>query len=329
MENFRVGIIGAGHIAVKMAYTLREMEGVEPYAIASRDQNKANAFAAEWGFTCAYGSYEKLINDPKVQLVYIATPHSFHYSQAKACLEAGKPVLCEKAFTANKHEAEALFKLAAEKHLFIAEAMWIRYMPFMKTLRELIDKGTIGRVMTLSSSIGYPMIDKERIIRPELCGGALLDIGVYPINFTMMLFGDEITDITSTVVKGETGVDMQESITFVYKNHRMSVMCITAFCANDRQGLISGDNGYIIVDNINNPQEAVVYSREHNEIGRYHCPQQITGFEYQLQAAIDAICNNREETPFMPHATTLQIMDMLDKFRAEWGVQYPSDKFDV
>ena len=300
MERFKVGIIGAGHIARKMAHTLRDMEGVEPYAVASRNQENAEGFASEWGFTRAYGSYEDLADDPEVQLIYIATPHSHHFEQARMCLEKGKPV-------------------------FLTEAIWTRYMPFSETLRELVNGGTIGRVMMLTANIGYPIAEKERIAKPELCGGALLDIGVYPINFARMLFGSEITGITSACVKGETGVDLQSSITFVYRDHRMAVLQMTAFCANDRQGVISGDKGYIIVDNINNPQLAVVYSVNHEEVARYTCPPQITGFEYQVQASIDAIREGKIETPCMPHAETLHIMQMLDDLRSEWGVRYPMD----
>ena len=325
MENFKVGIIGAGHIARKMAHTLRDMKGVEPYAVASRNYENAQGFAYEWGFTKAYGSYEELVGDPDVQLVYIATPHSHHYEQAKMCLERGKPVLCEKAFTANAREAEALIRLSEERGLFLTEAIWTRYMPFSKTLRELVDSGIIGRVMMLTAHIGYPIADKERIAKPELCGGALLDIGVYPINFALMLFGNEITGITSACVRGETGVDLQNSVTFVYRNHRMAVLQMTAFCANDRQGVISGDKGYIIVDNINNPQQAVVYSANHEEIDRYYSPLQITGFEYQVQASIEAIRQGKIETPDMPHAETLRVMRLLDDLRYEWGVHFPAD----
>ena len=173
MERFKVGIIGAGHIARKMAHTLRDMEGVEPYAVASRNQENAEGFACEWGFTRAYGSYEDLADDPEVQLIYIATPHSHHFEQARMCLEKGKPVLCEKAFTANAEQAETLIRLSKEKQVFLTEAIWTRYMPFSETLRELVDGGTIGRVMMLTANIGYPIAEKERIVKPELCGGQL------------------------------------------------------------------------------------------------------------------------------------------------------------
>ena len=325
MDTVKIGIIGTGWIAEKMAITLEGMEGVEAYAVASRQLQTACDFADRWGFTRAYGSYEEMLDDEEVELVYIATPHSHHFEHARMSLLKGKAVLCEKAFTANARQAEELLNLAKEKELFITEAIWTRYMPFSETLRELVDGGTIGRVMMLTANIGYPIAEKERIAKPELCGGALLDIGVYPINFARMLFGSEITGITSACVKGETGVDLQSSITFVYRNHRMAVLQMTAFCANDRQGVISGDKGYIIVDNINNPQLAVVYSVNHEEVARYTCPPQITGFEYQVQASIDAIREGKIETPCMPHAETLHIMQMLDDLRSEWGVRYPMD----
>ena len=241
------------------------------------------------------------------------------------CLERGKPVLCEKAFTANAREAEALIRLSQEKQVFITEAMWTRYMPFSKTIREIVDSGMLGRVMMLTANIGYPIHWKERIAKPELCGGALLDIGVYPINFALMNFGDDISGITSACVKGVSGVDLQSSITFIYRNHRMAVLQMTAFCANDRQGIISGDKGYVIVDNINNPQQALVYSANHEEMACYTCPPQITGFEYQVRASAEAIRAGRIETEDMPHAETLRVMHMLDDLRSEWGVRYPMD----
>ena len=169
MERFRVGILGAGHIAVKMARTLRGMEGVEPYAIASRDGAKAAAFAREHGFTRSYGSYGELAADPDVDLVYIATPHSHHYPQARMCLECGKPVLCEKAFTANAAEAEALIRLSERQGLFLGEAIWTRYMPFTTTVADLVRNGVVGRAQMLTANLGYAIADKERSCAAGRC----------------------------------------------------------------------------------------------------------------------------------------------------------------
>lgn len=325
MELFRIGILGAGRVAAKMAATLRSMPGVEPYAVAARDLARAQAFAAEWGCRRAYGSYEALADDPRVQLVYIATPHSHHYAQARMCLLRDKAVLCEKAFTANARQAEALLALARERRVFIAEAVWTRYMPFSRTIADLVHSGAIGTPQMLAASLCYPLTHKERIVRPELGGGALLDIGVYPIHFASMLFGTEIEQVVSQCEKNELGVDMQETLSFRFAGGRMASLYASALCAGDRQGIVSGDKGYIIVDNINNPLEAVVCSENHERVARYAAPPQISGYEYEVWAAREAVLQGDSETPFLPHAETLRIMRLLDELRAAWGVRFPAD----
>lgn len=325
-QKLKVGILGAGHIAQKMATTLMGMKEAELYAVAARELSRAEQFADEFHAQKAYGNYEALADDPDIDLIYIATPHSHHFGPARMCLLKGKPVLCEKAFTANAREAEELIRIAQEKQVFLAEAIWTRYMPFSRTIRELTESGIIGKPMMLTASLGYPIAHKERIVRLELCGGALYDLGVYPINFALMTFGNDLEKITSTCMKNEAGVDMQNSITFTYRDGRMAVMQTTAFCASDRQGIISGDKGYLVIDNINNPQQAVVYNTDHQETGRYTCPPQITGFEYQVQEAAEAIRRGAIEPASMPHAETLRVMRMLDSLRQEWGIRFPMDE---
>lgn len=325
-QKLKVGILGAGHIAQKMATTLMGMKEAELYAVAARELSRAEQFADEFHAQKAYGNYEALADDPDIGLIYIATPHSHHFGPARMCLLKGKPVLCEKAFTANAREAEELIRIAQEKQVFLAEAIWTRYMPFSRTIRELTESGIIGKPMMLTASLGYPIAHKERIVRLELCGGALYDLGVYPINFALMTFGNDLEKITSTCMKNEAGVDMQNSITFTYRDGRMAVMQTTAFCASDRQGIISGDKGYLVIDNINNPQQAVVYNTDHQETGRYTCPPQITGFEYQVLEAAEAIRQGAIEPASMPHAETLRVMRMLDSLRQEWGIRFPMDE---
>ena len=324
-KKFKVGIIGAGSIARKMADTLRGMQEAELYAIAARDLSRAEAFAREFQAPKAYGSYEELADDPEVDLVYIATPHSHHYSHARMCLLKGKPVLCEKAFTANTREAEELMRLSEEKRVFLTEAIWTRYMPFSRTIREIVESGIIGTPTILTAHIAYAISNVERLLRPELCGGALYDVGVYPINFALMTFGEEIEKITSTCVKNDLGVDMQDSITFTYKDGRMAVLYATAYSATDRSAVISGTLGHIVVENVNNPQRAIVYNKDYQEIARHECPQQITGYEYEVMASCEAIEQGWIESPFMPHAKTIDVMKMLDNLRAEWEVVYPND----
>mgnify|MGYP002518722895 FL=1 len=324
-KNTRIGIIGCGWIAEKMAITLQGMEKVEAYAIASRDLNKAETFAQKWNFTRAYGSYEEMLDDELVDLVYIATPHSHHYAHTRLSLLKGKPVLCEKAFTANAKEAEELLQLAKEKNLFLTEAIWTRYMPLSQTICGLVDNGAIGRPQLLTANLCYPNYHKERMHKPELAGGALLDLGVYTLNFAAMVFGTDIIRTTSACIKTDTGVDAQNSITLEYADGKMAILCSSQMAKSDRQGIISGDKGFIIVDNINNPQKVSVYDSDYQLTAVYNCPPQITGYEYQVYASIEALENGWLESPFMPHQETLRIMRQMDELRKEWGVIYPSD----
>lgn len=322
---FKVGIIGAGHIAGKMAATLHGMEGVEAYAVAARQIGRAQDFASSNGFSKAYGSYEELADDPQVDLIYVATPHSLHCQHVRMCLEKGKPVLCEKAFMANAREAREVIGISEEKGVFLAEAIWTRYLPFRNVISDLIRNGAIGRTKLLTAHLGYPVMDKERIIRPELGGGALLDLGVYVLNFALMSFGSDISRISSCCIKAESGVDLQDSITLEYPDGRMAQLLATACSANDRQAIINGENGYIILDNVNNPQKADIYSADHILVDTHYAPQQITGFEYQVQACIDAIRAGKTETEYMPHSESLKVMEILDSLRKEWGVVFPND----
>ncbi|KAA6351666.1 1 5-anhydro-D-fructose reductase [termite gut metagenome] len=326
METFKIAIIGTGWIAEKMAITIRGMQGVEGYAIASRDLSKAQSFADKYGFIRAYGSYEEMLDDEQVQLVYIATPHSFHYEHAGICIMKGKPVLCEKAFTATARQAEKLLNLAKEKKVFITEAIWTRYMPLSKTINEVIASGIIGVPRMLSANLGYPVGWKERMIKPELAGGALLDLGVYVINFASMVFGTDIKNILSLCTKTDTGMDAEESITFLFNDGKIAVLHSSMYAKTDRQGIVSGDQGHLIVENINNPQRITVVTGDYEVVAKYDCPPQITGYEYQVYACIEALKNGWLESPYMPHAETLRIMCLMDGLRKEWGVHYPFDE---
>lgn len=322
MKIYNVGIIGAGHIALKMASTLAALPRTHRYAIASREMRKAMTFAKEQGFERAYGSYEELMDDPKVDLIYIATPHAFHFEQAKACILKGKPVLCEKAFTANAAQAEELLKLAEEKQVFIAEAIWTRYLPMSRTIAELVRKGAVGTPYLLSANLGYAITNRERLVRPELAGGALLDVGVYTLNFAAMVFGTEILSTTSTCVKMDNGLDAQDSITLVYPGERMAVLNCSMLARSDRQGIISGDGGHMIIDNINNPQSIKVLDGNYQTVAEYHAPSQVTGFEYEVNACIEALDKGLLQTLDMPHDETLRIMRQMDALRKEWGVRF-------
>ena len=321
----RVGIIGTGWIAEKAAITLDGLTDCEAYAVASRTQEKADAFAEKWKVKKAYGSYSELIADPSVDLVYVGTPHSHHYDVTREALLAGKPCLVEKAFMANHRQAKEIVELARGRKVFLAEAIWTRYQPVVAMMRELISS-RIGTPRLVTATLGYSMGDKPRIMRADLCGGALLDLGVYALNFVRMFFDADIVSLTSQCVKSQTGMDLTNAMTLVLSDGVLCNLQSSAACVGDNIGVIAGTEGNLIIDNINNPQKITVNGPDRTYIETIHVPQQITGYEYQFmvcrQALIDGLLEPRE----MPLEETLYIMELMDGLRKEWGVKYPMDE---
>ena len=322
----RVGIIGAGWIAEKAAITLNGLETCEAYAIASRTLDKAQAFAEKWQIPQAYGSYTELINDPAVDLVYIATPHSHHYDVTKEALMADKPCLVEKAFMANLRQAKEIVDLAHERKVFLAEAIWTRYQPVVQMVRDLISSGRIGEPRLVTATLGYSMGEKPRIMRADLCGGALLDLGVYALNFVRMFFPADIVSIDSQCVKSKTGMDLTNAITLVLSDGLLCNLQSSAACVGDNIGVIAGPEGNLIIDNINNPQKITVNTHDRVFVEDIHVPRQITGYEYQFLACREALIEGLLEPREMPHEETLYIMQLMDELRRKWGVRYPMDE---
>lgn len=326
----KFGILAAGNIAHKMAEAVtgigeRGTAKIEKYAVASRDLSKAEAFAEEWGFEKAYGSYEELAQDPEVELVYVASPHSHHYEHARLCLEHGKHVLVEKAFTVNAAQAEELIKLAREKGVLLTEAIWTRYMPSRKMMNELIAGGAIGRVSSMTANLGFPLKDVPRMSRPELAGGALLDLGVYSITMALMLFHEEITDVVSAAVFSPEGVDWMNSITLTFADGKMAVLNSNMTARTDRRAIVNGDQGYMEITEINNPQEIRIYDRDGNLKELCPAPEQINGYEYEVLACLKAIEAGEPECPEMPHSETLRVMRLMDQIRGQWGFKLPCE----
>ena len=321
----KVGILGAGGIACAMAKTISQMPSACCFAVASRDLEKARKFAEKWGIKKAYGSYEEMLSDPGVDLVYIATPHSHHYPHVRLCLEHGKHVLCEKAFTVNAAQARELFRIAKDKRLLLTEAMWTRYLPMRGTINEVLRSGIVGKPWLLTANLGYMISDVERLKEPSLAGGALLDVGVYPLNFAAMVFGNDPVSIQGSAVLSDKGVDRQDSITLRYADGRMAVLNATMMGMSDRRGVIDCDNGMLEIVNINCPQELRVYNRERVLIASYRAPKCITGYEYEVEACIRALDAGGIECPLMPHAETVRMMEWMDGLRAQFGVRYPEE----
>ena len=326
----KIGILGAGGIAVTMATTLRGMKAagddVELYAVGARDAERAAKLAADFGFEKSYGSYEELVSDPKLELIYVATPHSHHCEHTKLCLTHGKNVLCEKAFAANTAQAEEMIKMAEDKGLLLTEAIWTRYMPMRQTIDEIVASGVIGKITSLSANLGYVIHHVERIMDPALAGGALLDLTVYPINFALMVFGDQIVRTDAMCVKTPTGVDGQDTVVFTYQDGRMANLYTTVYAQTDRRGIINGDKGFIQIENINDYEEINIYDLDRKIIATYQAPDQITGYEYEVRAAIKAVKEGKKECQEMPHAETIKVMKIMDGIRAKYGIVYPFER---
>ena len=327
-SDFKVGIVGAGWIAAKAAETLNGLDGFRPYAIGSRSLEKAKAFAGQWGIEHAYGSYTEVIDNPEVDLLYVATPHSHHFDITKEALGKGKPCLVEKAFMANKAQAQVIVDLARRKKVFLAEAIWTRYQPALQMVRDIIREGRIGTPRLVTATLGYSMGTKERIFRPDLCGGALLDLGVYVLNFVRMFCDAPFVSMQSQCVKSDTGMDLSNAISIVLEDGILANVQSSASCVGDNIGVIAGTEGNVIIDNVNNPQRITVNGPDRVFVEEIPVPKQITGYEYQFVACRDAMEAGLIEPPQMPLDETLYIMELMDGLRKEWDVRYPMDEID-
>ena len=325
-----IAILGAGNIAGTMAKTLNGMEEKGQrfccYAVAAREYERAKEFAEKHGFEKAYGSYEEMLADENVDFVYIATPHGYHYEHIKLCLEHGKHVLCEKAFTLNASQAREVFVIAKEKGLLLTEAIWPRYQPMRKILDDLLASGVIGKVHLMVANIAFDSDHVPRMYRPELGGGALLDITLYPLNTAIMAFGDQVTKVDSSVQMTDLGVDAQESITLHFADGKMAVIAASMYAQGDTSVMFCGENGRIHLENIFNPISLTVYNKQGDLVETILRPEQITGYEYEVRSCMNAIEAGELECPEMPHKDTLFMLDLMDGLRAQWGMKYPVAK---
>ncbi len=317
---FNVGIIGAGHIAEKAATTLSAMDDMQCLAIGSRSLEKAQAFAERFGIERAYGSYADLLADPDIQLVYVATPHSCHFEVARDAILAGKPCLVEKSFMLNATEAAAIVALAREQGVFVAEAIWPRYMPVCTIGRELLASGIIGQPKMVNAVLAYNVSDKERILRPELGGGALLDLGVYLLTFVRMYFDSPIERLNTTCIKAPSGVDATEDITMILADGTLASLQASAWCQGGNEAVIAGTTGYLVFDDLIHPTKISVCRKRHIVERVVEMPEEITGFEYQFRACRDAILAGALEPQQMPHSEILYVMHLMDRLKAEWGM---------
>lgn len=319
-----VAILGAGNIARSMATALAGItDEVKLYAVASRNLEKASKFAEEYGFEKAYGSYEELAGDENVDLIYIATPHSEHYNNAKLCLGYGRNCLVEKAFCGNRKQAAELIELARKKNILLAEAMWTRYMPFVEQVKTLLKNGAIGNVNYLEGDFSVPISHVERLCNPALAGGSLLDLGIYSLTIPALFFGTNIRSVKTECTRYSTGVDATQITYLTYSDNKMARVKSSFVDADSNYAKIAGDKGYIVFSPINVPEYLYIYDCEGNLKDKIKTEILVNGYEYEVLACKQALLANKIETEALPHKEILRMMGWMDSLRNHWGLVYP------
>ena len=328
MKPVRLSILGAGHIAGKTAAAAAHLAArgeIRLRAVAARDPARAAAFAARFGFETSFGSYEELAADPETDLVYVATPNTLHAPHSRLCLEGGKHVLCEKPFTANAREAKEVLALARSRGLFCGEAMWLRFLPASAAIGEALRAGRIGTPRMIEAVFEVPISEKERIREPALGGGALLDLGVYPIAFALLHFGEDYADATGRATLLPTGVDDQSAFSLGWADGRIAALACSATAAGGAGGRIIGTEGAIHVPQLVRCDGFRISPFSGGEPEDFSLPFECNGYEYELRAAARAIADGLLECPEAPHSATLAALRAMDSLRAAWGVRFPCD----
>lgn len=327
MRTIKWGIIGTGGISATFAKTLNQMEYTELAAAASRNENKAREFADKFGIKKAYGSYEELVKDPEIDVIYIGTPHTEHRPNAELCILNGKSVLCEKPFTLNSKEAKYLMELAKEHNVFLMEAMWTKFLPVTKKVKEWLAQGRIGTVKKLQASFGFsvPYNESNRLYNFDLAGGALLDAGVYPITYVLYLMDKLPVQVVSTGIFLDKGVDEQNCVLFKFDNHVIAAASSAINAQIGQDAVIIGDEGRIVVPSFLMANKAYLYDREGREAEVFEEEARITGYEFEAYEVNDCIRNGKIESSINPLQNTLEVMQVMDGIREEWGLKYKQE----
>lgn len=326
----RWGIMGTGWIAERFCMaldTLRNGDGAQIYAIGSRTQETADTFAARFSAEKAYGSYEGLVSDPDIDVVYIATPHRFHFENARLCLEHGKAILCEKAFTVNAREASKLARLANEKGLFVMEAFWPRFQPLNRALHEAICKDKIiGNIRM--AQIDFDKIedkpDTHRIYNPNLAGGTMLDLGIYTMSYASYFLGTDIEDVHAVATIGKGGVDDQCAMLVKFRSGAICTQTAALQTYARKEAAFFGTKGRITVPNFSRATYYDWTDYESGKITRVEAgPFLCNGYEYEAIEVMDCLRQNKLQSDIMPLNETVRLMELLDACRKEYGFVYP------
>jgi len=324
-SHFNWAILGPGAIAHKFAQGLKAAPGGALYAVASRDMSRALGFASEYGAPVVLGSYLEAVQDKAVDAVYIATPHPAHYENAILCLEHGKSVLCEKPMSINAHLERRMVDAARANGVFLMEAMWTRFLPAVAKARELLAAGAIGEpnMLTADFSFSVEFNPASRLFDPALGGGALLDVGIYVMAFSSMIFGPKPINQASFARLGATGVDERAAMLLEYPGCKLSSLTCGTRSQGAHEARITGTQGHIELSPFWKAQSLRVVRGD--AVEELSFPFRGNGYEYEAMEVMGCVRKGLKESPVMPLDESIAIMETMDAFRESWGLRYPQE----
>lgn len=323
MSNFSWGILGPGGIARAFAKDLTLLEGHTIGAVGSRSIDNAHSFAKDFGGT-AYGSYEELVKDPTIDAIYVATPHPAHHDNVILALDAGKPVLCEKPFAVNAGEAQAMVDAAAKNKVALMEAMWARFLPHYSKVREIVASGVLGPILSIHADHGQRLADQNipRLVEPHLAGGALLDLGIYPISFAHMILGNPAS-IASSAIMTNKGVDAQTSMIFTYQSGAQSVLTTTMIEQTPCRAVVAGLHGWLEIDRtFYNPASMRVVLND-GTVTQYPNTYTGHGLREQAESFKQLVQTGKVQSEILSWQDTIDIMKTMDAVREQIGLKFP------
>jgi predicted dehydrogenase len=322
-EKFNWGILGPGGIARAFAQDLNLIQGHTIGAVGSRTLENAQKFSATFGGT-AYGSYEELVTDPTIDAIYVATPHPAHHDNVVMALDAGKPVLCEKPFSVNAREAQSMVDAAARNGVALMEAMWARFLPHYGKVREIVESGVLGPILSIHADHGQRLADKgiSRLVEPDLAGGALLDLGIYPVSFAHMILGMPL-HITSDSVMTEKGVDAQTSMILTYEGGAQAVLTTTMIEQTPCRAVVAGLNGWLEIDRTFYNPAAMRVILNDGSTTEYPNTYKGHGLREQAEVFKQLVLTGKLESEILTWKDTVDIMKTLDAVREQIGLKYP------
>ena len=323
MSNFNWGILGPGGIARAFAKDLQQLDGHSVGAVGSRTLKNSQDFANTFG-GISYGSYEELVADPSIDAIYVATPHPAHKENVITALNAGKPVLCEKPFAVNAMEAQEMVAAAQKNNVALMEAMWSRFLPHYAQVREIIASGILGKILTVHADHGQRLADQNipRLVEPALAGGALLDLGIYPVSFAHMVLGNP-TKITASGVLTDKGVDAQTSMIFDYADGAQAVLNTTMIEQTPCRAVVAGVNGWLEIDRVFYTPTSMRVTLFDGSITQYPVNYSGHGLREQAEVFKKLVQSGQTQSDILNWKDTVDIMQTLDTVRSQIGLRYP------